>query len=109
MEAIKNAQWSDENNVEIIRKLRDDILKDFLDERYLREYLATKFNVKELSNIKVEFIKKDLKELLQTPLDLVHYQKVLEETRDSDSDTIAEADDRLCYTEIEKVLIRHLF
>lgn len=109
MEAIKNAQWSNEDSVEIIRKLRNDILKDFLDERYLREYLVTKFNVKELSNIKVEFIKKDLKELLLTPLDLVHYQKVLEEARDSDPNGISEADDRLCYTEIEKVLIRHLF
>ena len=63
MEAVNKTHWSEENSVDLIQKLRNDLLKDFLDERFLKEYIAHQFNIRELSNIKVEFIKKDLKEL----------------------------------------------
>ena len=61
MEAIKK---SHENNIDLIQKIRNDLMKDFLDERYLREYLSAHYHLREISNVKVEFIKKELKELL---------------------------------------------
>ena len=105
MEAIKNSQ---ENNVDLIQKIRNDLVKDFLDERFLKEYLAERYHLRELSNIKVEFIKKELKELLQVPLDEKHYDSLLTRLQQTDATTLAEGDDQLFYAEIEKVLRRYV-
>lgn len=105
MEAIKNSQ---ENNIDLIQKIRNDLVKDFLDERFLKEYLATHYHVRELSNVKVEFIKKELKDLLQVPLDTVHYDALLTRLNDTDATTLADGDDQLFYAEIEKVLRRYV-
>ena len=109
MEAIKNTQWSEENAIELIRKLRDDLLKDFLDERYLKEYLSLHYNVKELSNVKIEFIKKEVKELLLAPVDKQHYEPLLKTMEEGDGAAAVEEDNHLFYAEIEKVLIRYLY
>lgn len=105
MEAIKNSQ---ENNIDLIQKIRNDLVKDFLDERFLKEYLATHYHVRELSNVKVEFIKKELKDLLQVPLDTVHYDALLTRLNETDATTLADGDDQLFYAEIEKVLRRYV-
>lgn len=108
MKAIKKTQPTEEAGVELIRKLRDDLLKDFLDERYIKEYLASKYNVKELSNIKIEFIKKGVKELLLVPVDILHYESILTTLNESDGVVSAEGN-QLFYAEIEKVLMRYLY
>ena len=105
MEAIKNRQ---ENNVDLIQKIRNDLVKDFLDERFMKEYLAEHYHVRELSNVKVEFIKKELKELLQVPLDKGHYDTLLTRLSETDATTLAEGDDQLFYAEIERVLRRYV-
>jgi len=109
MESVKNTQWSEENSVELIRKLRNDLLKDFLDERYLKEYISTHYNVKEISNVRVEFIKKELKEIFLAPLDLVHYDSILVNLKETDASSLGEGNDHLFYTEIEKVLKRYIY
>ena len=105
MEAIKNSQ---ESNVDLIQKIRNDLVKDFLDERVIKEYLAEHYHVREMSNVKVEFIKKELKELLQVPLDKIHYDALLTRLVETDATTLAEGDDQLFYAEIEKVLRRYV-
>jgi hypothetical protein len=87
MEAIKHSQ---ENNVDLIQKIRNDLVKDFLDERYLKEYLAEHYHVRELSNVKVEFIKKELKDLLQVPLDTKHYDALLTRLNETDATTLSD-------------------
>jgi len=109
MEAIKNTQWSEEHAIEFIRKLRDDLLKDFLDERYIKEYLSLHYNVKELSNIKIEFIKKEVKELLLAPVDRQHYESLLKSMEDFEGAASVEGDHHLFYAEIETVLMRYLY
>jgi hypothetical protein len=105
MEAIEKRQ---ENNVDLIQKIRNDLVKDFLDERFMREYLAERYHVRELSNVKVEFIKKELKELLQVPLDQVHYDVLLTRLNETDATTLADGDDQLFYAEVDKVLRRYM-
>lgn len=109
MELIKNTQWTQENDVDLIRKLRDDLIKDFLDERYLKEFVAENYNIKELSNIKLEFLRKELKELLQRPLDLEHYEPILAYLKETSSDSLADGQDQLFYIDIEKVLKRYIY
>ena len=105
MEAIKQGH---ESNIDLIQKIRNDLVKDFLDERFLKEYLADHYHVRELSNVKVEFIKKELKELLQLPLDQVHYEPLLTRLQDTDATSLVDEEEHLFYTEIEKVLRRYV-
>jgi len=109
MEAVNKTQWSEENSIDLILKLRNDLLKDFLDERFLKEYIAHQFNVRELSNVKVEFIKKDLKELYATPIDMAHYDPILSNLRETESASLGNGNDQLFYAEIEKVLKRYVY
>jgi len=109
MELINNTQWTQDNDIDLIRKLRDDLVKDFLDERYLKEFIFENYNVKELSNIKLEFLRKELKELLQRPLDTEHYEPILSFLKETGSDSLAEGQDQLFYVDIEKVLKRYIF
>lgn len=109
MELIKNPQWTQDNDVELIRKLRDDLVKDFLDERYLKEFIFENYNVRELSNVKLEFVRKELKELLQSPLDVNHYDPILSYLRDTGSASLADGQDQLFYIDIEKILKRYIY
>lgn len=102
-------QWTDETIIDLIRKLRNDLIKDFLDERFLKEYLETHFRVRELSNLKIEFIKKDLKELLITPVNTAYYQSLITQIKHTDSAALTEHNEQLFYKELEALFKRHLY
>ena len=104
-----NTPWTEDRILELVRKLRNDLIKDFLDERYLKEYLSSQFRVNELSNIKVEFIKKDLKELLISPVNTNHYQTLIDQIRDTDRAGIADGNEPLFYKELELIFKRYMF
>jgi hypothetical protein len=102
-------QWTDERIIDLIRKLRNDLIKDFLDERHLKDYLQNQFRIRELSTIKIEFIKRDLKELLISPVNLDHYEPVISQIKTSDSAAIAESNEQLFYKEVEAILKRYIY
>lgn len=107
--AIINTKWTDEAILDLIRQLRNDLIKDFLDERFLREYLSTKYNIKEVSNVKVEFIKKALKELLITPVNTDHYKDIIEQIKTTDSAALAEGNEQLFYKELEGIFKNNMY
>jgi hypothetical protein len=104
-----NTQWTDERILELVRKLRNDLIKDFLDERHLKEYLSSQFRVNELSNVKIEFIKKELKELLISPVNTNHYQGLIDQIRETDSAGLAETNESLFYKELESVFKKYMY
>jgi hypothetical protein len=106
---VVNTRWTDESILDLVRKLRNDLIKDFLDERFLKQYLDEQFRVKELSNVKIEFIKKDLKELLISPVNISHYEGLINQIRTTDSAAITETNEKLFYKELEKVFKKYLF
>lgn len=103
------SKWSDETILDIIRNLRNDLIKDFLDERHLKEYVGNTFGVREVSNVKIEFIKKELKELLVAPVNVVHYQPVIDKIRQSDTASLSEGNEQLFYSEVETILKNYIF
>jgi|SRR5690606_34259916 hypothetical protein len=102
-------KWTTENIIDLVRRLRNDLIKDFLDERYLRAYLRDNYNIKELTPVRQEFIKSALKELLIAPVNLQHYQRVIDQIRETDSAALSEGNDRLFFQEIEQILKKHIF
>jgi hypothetical protein len=102
-------KWSNETIIDLIRKVRNDLIKDFLDERFLQQYVETSYNIKGLSPIKVEFIKSNLKELLIMPVDVAHYQVVIDRIRENDSASLSEGNDALFYKEVETILKKYIY
>jgi hypothetical protein len=104
-----NTQWTDERIIDLIRQLRNDLIKDFLDERHLKEYITGHFGVRELSNVKIEFIRKDLKELLISPVNTNHYDTLISHIRHSDSAALTETNEQLFYKELETIFKRYIY
>ena len=104
-----STRWTDETILDLIRKLRNDLIKDFLDERFLKDYFAEHFNLRDISNIKIEFMKKELKELLIAPVDTERYQRIIDQVKETDTASIAEGNEQLFYKEIESVLKRYAY
>jgi hypothetical protein len=104
-----NTQWTDESIVELVRKLRNDLIKDFLDERFLKEYINAQFRVRELSNVKIEFIKRDLKELLISPVNVNHYEPLISQIKNTDSAALTENNEQLFYKELENIFKPYIF
>lgn len=102
-------QWTDIRILDLVRKLRNDLIKDFLDERFLKSYVSTEFGIRELSLTKIEFIKKGLRELLISPVNTIHYQHLITQIRETDSAALTEMNEHLFYEELETVIKRHLY
>ncbi|HRJ31077.1 MAG TPA: hypothetical protein PLV21_14025 [Cyclobacteriaceae bacterium] len=90
-----------------IRTLRNNLIKDFLDERFLISYFSEVYNRKELTTVKVEFIKRDLKEMLIHPVDLNHYKELITQLRETNAASLTEKNEKLFYTDVEKVFRRY--
>lgn len=96
--------------IELIKKLRNDLIKDFLDERHLKEYFRTKyFYISDFSSVKVEFIRKDLKELFQSPLDVAHYKPIIDEIKTNERTSLAEGNEQLFYKELESIFLKYIY
>jgi len=95
--------------VAVIQKLRNDLIKDFLDERTLIVYLSEQYKIMELSSIKLEFIKADLKRLLQDPVNLEWYKPILDDFNATGSAALSEGNEKLFYKEIEGVLKKYIY
>jgi hypothetical protein len=103
------SQWADESIIDLVRKLRNDLIKDFLDERFLKDYVSAQFGVRDLSNVRIEFIKKDLKELLISPVDTNHYSGLITQIKLTDSAALTETNEQLFYKELDRILKRNIY
>jgi hypothetical protein len=97
------------NPNDLVLKLRNDLIKDFLDERNLITYLSKEFRMMEVSRVKVEFIKRDLKLLLQTPLDEARYNELLGTISETGSAALSQGNEKLFYKEIEGILKKYIY
>jgi hypothetical protein len=97
------------NPNDLVLKLRNDLIKDFLDERNLITYLSKEFRMMEVSRVKVEFIKRDLKLLLETSLDSERYRDLLGTISETGSAALSQGNEKLFYKEIESVLKKYIY
>lgn len=111
MQNIANvtSPWTDENIIDLVRKVRNDLIKDFLDERFLKDYIANKYGVKELTAVKIEFIKRDLKEFLIAPVNTDHYKTIVDLIRETNSASLSEGNDELFYSEVDQILKKYIY
>jgi hypothetical protein len=98
-----------EDIIDMVRKHRNDLIKDFLDERFLKTYLEDKYRVHNIAPVKIEFIKSELKEKLISPVDLVHYKNVIDDIKQNDRQEMEDENDTFFYKEIDSILKRYIY
>ena len=101
---VKQVRWSEENIIGLIRKLRNDLIRDFLDDQHLKEYIRRNYNNQVLLPIKMELLKQDLKQLLMAPVNIEHYKDLIKLIQETDTASLSKGNDQLFYSEVEDVL-----
>ncbi len=97
-----------EQIIDTIRSVRNDIIKDLLNEANLPTYFGSHFK-KELSDIKQQFLRRDLSELLIAPVDLVHYAGLINQIKKTGSISLTEKDREYFYEELDRDLKKYSF
>ena len=95
--------------LELIKKVRNDLIRDFLDERFLRGYVQSKYHYSDISDVKVQFIRKGLKELYSSDINTTHYKPLIEEIQANDRVTLSDANELLFYRDVESIFERYIF
>ncbi|HEY5822985.1 MAG TPA: hypothetical protein VIT44_01385 [Cyclobacteriaceae bacterium] len=78
-----NKVTSIEKNIEEVKQLRDTRIRSLMRNPDLMNFLEEHYNTFAISPVKLEFLKRDFKELLQSPLDLVYYSAPIRQIKDS--------------------------
>jgi hypothetical protein len=95
-----------EKIIDLIRSVRNDLVKDFLKDEVLNEFYQAKFN-KPLSTVKREFFKRDLRELLIAPVDLVHYAKLINYIKETGTSSLVQKNSEYFYNDIDRVISKY--
>ena len=97
---------STERIIDLVREVRNGLIRDFLQDENLKSYFAEQYN-KDLSQIKLEFLKRDLKELLNSPVDLPHYALLIKQMQELNTASIASSNHELFYKELEGIFKKY--
>lgn len=97
-----------EHAIDSVRTMRNEQIKKFLNPEYLRIYFKTQYD-KDLSPVRLEFISRDLQQLLIAPVDLVHYSMILMTIKESGNINIPEESMALFTMEIELIFKKYSY
>jgi len=102
----KDLKLSIDRIIDLVRNVRNGLIHDFLQDENLRSYFLQQYK-RELSQVKAEFLKRDLKDLLNSPIDLSHYGLLIKQMQDSNTASISSTHHDLFYKELEKIFVRY--
>jgi hypothetical protein len=97
---------STERIIDLVREVRNGLIRDFLETENIKSYFNQQYN-KELSQIKLEFLKRDLKDLLASPVDLPHYALLIKQMQELNTASITSNNYELFYKELEIIFKKY--
>lgn len=97
-----------ERVVDLVRSRRNDVVKKLLERDAFEKYFEEQFK-KSLSRVKSEFVRRELKELLIMPVDLVHYARLITQIHESGVEQINPDQEALFYKEVDQILGKYTF
>jgi hypothetical protein len=97
-----------EKVIDLVRQVRNDLIKDFLVNDNAEKYFVQQYQ-KPLSRIKLEFLMRDLRELLISPVDLVHYSSLIKDIRETNSANLSSGNNQLFYKELELIFGKYKY
>lgn len=92
--------------IDLVRTVRNELIKDFLNDDHLNQYYQIKVG-KPLSAVKREFFKRDLRELLIAPVDLVHYARLINYIKETGTISLARKNSEFFYDDIDRVIRKY--
>jgi hypothetical protein len=107
-EIEKELKISIERIIHLVRQVRNDLIRDFLNDENLKTYFGEQYQ-KELSQVKVEFLKRELKDLLDSPVDLPHYSSLIKQMQEHNTASISSTNHDLFYKELERIFKKYTF
>jgi hypothetical protein len=108
MTEAQTEKLSVEKVIDLVRQVRNDLVKDFLIKDNAQNYFAEHYN-KPLSTIKLEFLRRDLSELLISPVDLVHYSALIKAIRDTNCANLSNGNNDLFYRELDVIFSKYKY
>ena len=103
---LNSKQMSNSGIIQVLRNVRDEGISSLFTEQGLTLFLGEHYKTISISAVKKQFLRKDLKELQKSTLDLVHYsQLILEVKENGDIGSV----DRSCLfqAELDRVFRKH--
>ena len=97
---------STERIIDLVREVRNGLVRDFLQDENLKSYFREQYN-KDLSHIKHEFLKRDLRELMASPVDLPHYALLIKQMQEMNTASITSSNHTLFYKELERIFKKY--
>jgi len=94
--------------IDLVRTTRNDIIKALLEDDNLLEYINEQYSGAHLSKVQRAFLERELKELSMTPVDLVHYAKLITEMQKSELASPTFQHRILFQIELDKLIVRYL-
>ncbi len=71
--------------IDLIRQNRIRTIKKYLYDHEIQLHFKIQFEKEKISPVKIEFLKRDLNELLISPVDLVYYASVINDIKESNN------------------------
>lgn len=90
--------------IEVVKDTRNEIIGKLLNTEALNSFLSEHCHIENVSNIKLEFIKRSLKELAASPVDLSHYASLILDIRRTGSMTFKAEGDALFLDDIKNAI-----
>lgn len=97
---------STERIIDLVREVRNGLVRDFLLDENLKSYFREQYK-KDLSQIKLEFLKRDLRELMASPVDLPHYALLIKQMQEVNTASITSSNHTLFYKELERIFKKY--
>lgn len=88
-----------------VQNQRNAFIAELLKESNLTEFIKDHYEVFQVSSVRKEFMLRDLVELKNTPLDLVHYASLIKYLKESGR--VIMGDNRLFIEELRKVFRKY--
>ena len=90
--------------IELVRESRNELISKLLGSESLKQFLFEKCSLENVSDIKLEFIKRSLKELAGSAVDLSHYSSMILDIRRTGSMTVTKQNDTLFVEDIKNAI-----
>ncbi|MBN8577611.1 MAG: hypothetical protein KF775_01055 [Cyclobacteriaceae bacterium] len=108
MEATSISTWNTDRIIEDIQHRRVIMIQDLLKDQQLNAYLAELYDGQQVSQVKSEFLKRDLKTLSESPIDLVHYSMLIRQAKEATAWPHLPIIEEFIHAEIRQVVIKYI-
>lgn len=103
--------WSTEEVIDLVRQKRNTLVKLYLEDEAVEACFKNVYGAESVSKIKIEFLKRDMRELLLAPVDLAYYSALILVLKDSHDSEVLNAPqfERLFAGQIETIFKKYIF